>query len=211
MPADFRPLFVPRPDLTADEKRYLEHVLRHKDGVLARRLQWVGDLASIVRRRERFRDQPEMVAMFWIRLYGVVTEYLATQQKEFEAICGEFVGVDLDDPGWENVKEMLASLHRALEASADVRAALNRDDAIVVEYMRHAHTHVEATPAALRLAPEGTDLDEMRGVVAKRIAMAGDDIAMAIDVANRVSAAVESLSEATENTHRVTWVSPQRR
>jgi len=92
--SEFRPLFVPRPDLSTDEKRYLEHVLRHKDGVLARRLQWIGDLASLVRRRDRFREQPEMVAMFWIRLYGAVTEHLETQQKEIKGLSDEFVSVD---------------------------------------------------------------------------------------------------------------------
>jgi hypothetical protein len=211
MPEETPPLFVPRQDLTADEKRYVEHVLRHKDEVLGRRLQWLGDLASIVRRRDRFRDQPEMVAMFWIRLYGLVTEYFETQQKEFEAIANEFIGADLDMPGWESVKEMLASLHAALEASADLRAAMTREDAILVEYMRNAHTHVEARPEARRLAPADVDMEEMRQVVAARLALAGGDIAAGADLAHRLSGQVEKLRAVTENTQRVTWVSPAKR
>jgi hypothetical protein len=211
MPEESSPLFAPRSDLSADEKRYLEHVLRHKDGVVARRLQWVGDLASIVRRRDRFREQPEMVAMFWIRLYGVVTEYFETQQKEFEAICAEFTGVDLDMPEWESVKEMLGSLHAALEASADLRGSLTREDAIVVEYMRHAHCHVETLLEARRLAPADVDGEELRRVVATRMAMAGNDIALATEVASKISASIERLRTATESTHRVTWISPAAR
>lgn len=212
--AEFRRPRVPRPELSADEKRSLEHVLRRQDNVLARRLQWVGDLASLARYCDRFRQQPDMAAMFWIRLYGVLTEVLETQQRELERIADEFLGVDLDAPEWEGVKGTLGGVQVMLTALADLRGALSRDDLMVVEYMRHAHCHVgvdtqlEQLEGHYRLAPAEETAAEIRAVVAARLASTAGDIGAAIELAARLEGAIERLRDATETANRVTWLTP---
>ncbi|HUJ28405.1 MAG TPA: hypothetical protein VLW85_20425 [Myxococcales bacterium] len=212
--AESRPPRVPRPELSADEKLSLEHVLRQQDNVLARRLQWVGDLASLARYCDRFRQQPDMAAMFWIRLYGVLTEVAETQQRELERIADEFLGVDLDAPEWDGVKAMLGGVQGMLTALNELRGALTREDALLVEYMRSAHCcvgvdlYIEQQSGNFRLAAPGETAAEMRQVVAARLAATAGDIGAAIDLAARLEGAIEKLREATETAHRVTWLTP---
>jgi len=144
--------------ITPETRRWFEHF--NKQGwIIDRKKGWMSDLKTLTLTREQFGTVPEKVPLFWIRLRGVVGELRDEARRQLDSLTE--VRNQIPDAASRGEKfDRNYDLMKALvQAHEQLRLALDEEEAVLVDFMRHVHAHPMVDSYLYQLRAKGTALD----------------------------------------------------
>ena len=197
---------------TPEVRRWFEH-LQKQGWIIQRKQGWIDDLRKLTVSRNQFESISEKVPLFWIRLRGVVGELRDEAKKQLQRLTE--VKNQLPDPAARGEKfDGIYDLMTAFVAAHDrLRQALDEEDAVLVDFMRHIHAHpmvdsylyqlrekgsAVVTEYRPRLLDKNYDREALLRIVEKKLADHGGEEHVAASIAATIEPHVIALCKAAE-------------
>ena len=139
-------------------RKWLDHI--NKQGwVIERKKGWIDDLRFLTETRDQFGSVPEKVPLFWIRLRGVVGELRTEAHEQFATMQWARDGVADAAARGERFDRIYGFMESVVKTHDALRNALDENEAVVVDFMRHVHAHPFVDSYRYQLRPKGEGLE----------------------------------------------------
>jgi hypothetical protein len=197
---------------TPEVRKWFEHI--QKQGWTVERKQgWIEDLKKLTLSRDQFGTVSEKVPLFWIRLRGVVGELRDEAKKQLQTLTWAKDGVSDAAQRGENFDRTFEMMTTFAAAHDQLRHALDEEDAVLVDFMRHIHSHPMVDSYLYQLRAKGTAIDTeyrprllakeydretLLRIIEKKLADHGGEEGAAFAIAAKIEPLVVALCKAAE-------------
>ena len=155
--------------------------------------RWISKLDSLVKNIINAETNAEHYPLFWIYLFGVISEYYEDQME------------------FKEIKEKISFMKPIIESLDLIRSRFNENELIFIKFVRDSHVHIHLDSLWIRPVMRNGELINIKppsNPTAREIADSildghGNNLeSIALDYAERIISDIEKLVEAVGNAAR---------